>query len=729
MFSSMTNKPLYVAFLWHMHQPYYRDPMTGLYRLPWVRLHGTKDYLDMVEILRDFPLIRQNFNLVPSLLEQLLDYTEHGAKDVFLEVGRKPADELSQDERVFILENFFLANWDTMIRPFPRYYELLMKRGVHVVRSALPRVSKYFSEGDFRDLQVFFNLSWMDPTFRSTDPLLKMLSERGRNYTEDDKRMLFDKQFEILRRIIPAYREMYLKGQIELSFSPFYHPILPLLCDTDVARVAMPDVRLPEKRFRHPEDAEKQITEGRTYLEKTFGRVPSGMWPSEGSVSEEVLRISSRLGIKWVGTDEGILSNSLRKSLRDQGGTVIEPHLLYMPHTCEGVSIVFRDRAISDLIGFTYSRWEPKKAADDLIQRLLNIRSSLSTDSPHLVSIILDGENAWEYYENDGRDFFLHLYEGLSREKRLQTITISDFIDSHGHGERLGSLYPGSWINSNFAVWIGHEEDNQAWDYLAETRNALEVFSRQGGEPRGNNAWKALYTAEGSDWNWWYGDDHTTESQEDFDALFRNNLIACYREMGRDVPEHFFEAILRRDREITPALTVRGFIRPKIDGLVTSYYEWYQGAQLDVKKSGGSMHKSESLISTVYFGFDKDNLFLRIDAKIPFSDFSEGTEIAVFSSGPAPMRITCPVKSGLILAELSEKRGEDWEKVKDLREAAIKDVFEIGIPFAELKAGEKDELNLFISVRRGGEEIERCPWRGYLTVSVPTADFESMMWY
>jgi alpha-amylase/alpha-mannosidase (GH57 family) len=725
----MTNKPLYVSFLWHMHQPYYRDPLTGIYRLPWVRLHGTKDYLDMVEVLRDFPLIKQNFNLVPSLLEQLLDYTEHGARDVFLDVGRKPADELSQDDRLFLLENFFLANWDTMIRPLPRYYELLVKRGLHVVGSDLPRIAKYFSEGDFRDLQVYFNLCWMDPMFRNSDPLLKMLSEKGRNYTEDDKRLLFEKQLEILRRIIPTYREISLRGQIELSFSPFYHPILPLLCDTDVAKVAMPEATLPRKRFHHPEDAEKQITEGRAYFEKLFGFVPAGMWPSEGSVSEEVLKISSRLGIKWVGTDEGILSNSLRKSLRDQSGTVIEPHLLYTPHTFEGVSIVFRDRTLSDLIGFTYSRWEPKKAADDLIQRLLHIRNSLSTDSPRLVSIILDGENAWEYYENDGRDFFLHLYEGLSREKRLQTITYSDFIDNHARGDRMGNLYPGSWINANFGVWIGHEEDNMAWDYLTEARDRLEMVSGQVSDPGNGDAWKALYTAEGSDWNWWYGDDHTTETQEAFDELFRNNLIACFRNTGGEVPEHYFEPILRRDREVSSTLAIRGFIRPKVDGLVTSYYEWYQAARLDVRKSGGSMHKSESLISMVYFGFDKEHLFLRIDPKIPFSDFDEGTVISVFSSGPAQMRVSCPVKSGLIGAELSEKKGADWQKIKDLRDAAIQDILEIGIPFADLNAREKDELSLFISVRRGGEEIERCPWRGYATLVVPTADFEAMMWY
>ncbi len=280
-----------------MHQPYYKDPATDIYRLPWVRLHGTKDYLDMLEILKDFPAIKQNFNLVPSLLEQLRDYTDNSARDSFLDATRKRASDLSLDDKLFVLENFFLANWENMIKPFPRYYELLLKRGTHFIRADLIRMVKYFSEADFLDLQVLFNLCWIDPFFRENDPFLKTLVEKERNYTEDEKSVLIEKQMEILKRIIPAYREMAATGQVELSLSPFYHPITPLLCDTDIARVAMPGVNLPRRRFACPEDAQKQIELGIAYFEKVFHYRPAGMWPSEGSVSEEVLRIMSSFGI------------------------------------------------------------------------------------------------------------------------------------------------------------------------------------------------------------------------------------------------------------------------------------------------------------------------------------------------------------------------------------------------------------------------------------------------
>ncbi len=346
-----------------------------------------------------------------------------------------------------------------------------------------------------------------------------------------------------------------------------------------------------------------------------------------------------------------------------------------------------------------------------------------------MVSIILDGENAWEHYKNDGRDFFLYLYEGLSREERIKTTTVSGFINEFGGGDRLEHVFPGSWINSNFGIWLGHEEDNLAWDYLSETRDKLQEIQNQDPSLDTTDAWKALYVAEGSDWNWWYGDEHSTETQEDFDELFRFNLMKVFKELGRDVPSQLFVPILRHDRSVSPALLIRGFIKPRIDGLVTSYYEWYQGAQLDVKKSGGSMHKSESLIDTVYYGFDKDTLFLRIDPRIPFAEFDEDVEFLIITSRPADIKIAYPLRGKKKAAELFEKTGEEWKMIKEINEVAALDVFEIGVSFADMKAREKDEIDLFLSIRKGGEEVERCPWRGHISVIVPTEDFEALMWY
>ncbi len=718
---------LHIAFLWHMHQPYYKDPFTGVYRLPWVRLHGTKDYLDMAAALEEFPDIKQTFNLVPSLLEQIIDYTDNNAKDAFLEVTLKKASELTDDERVFILENFFLANWDTMVRPFPRYYELLLKRGLRFSRTDLRRTIRYFTDGDFLDLQALFNLTWIDPIFRAQDAFLSQLVAKGKEFTEEEKRLLVEKQFSLLRAIIPKYKELSQRGQIEISTTPFYHPILPLLWDTNTAREPVPEVRLPKRRFSHPEDAKKQIEMAVEYYEALFGRKPGGMWPSEGSVSEDVVRAFHEAGIQWIATDEDILARSLREGLRGSSGNVLKPEILYSAYEYSGVSMIFRDHKISDLLGFVYSGWDPKSAAHDLIDRLLQIQGSLPQHERYIVPIILDGENAWEYYRNDANDFFRYLYEGLSKNERLKTTTVSEFLELQGRRRKLERLAAGSWIYANFNVWIGHEEDNTSWDYLTETRDALEKFQKAHPEQDLDSAWKSLYVAEGSDWNWWYGDEHSTELAEEFDELYRLNLMKVYKELGKDAPPQLHVPVLREDRAVAPVLEIRGFIHPRIDGIMTSYFEWYQGAQLDVGKSGGSMHMTESLISRIYYGFNQDTLFIRVDPRGALEAFPEESALSIEIIRPFPFRVDIPLRKGATAKLLGRSDGE-WSEIREITDVAVDEILECAVPFSDIRAKERDELNIFITVRKEGEQFERCPWRGYITVTVPTPDFEAMMW-
>jgi alpha-amylase/alpha-mannosidase (GH57 family) len=739
----MKDNPLNIAFLWHFHQPNYKDPLTNRYRLPWVRLHGVKDYLDMVKKAEKFPSLKLTFNLVPSLLEQLNDYVENDAKDVYLLLTQKSPSDLTEAERLFILENFFLANWENMIKPYPRYYELLARRGFRFTKKDLFKVSRYFSDNDIRDLQVLFNLSWVDPTFRNADPFLYGLIEKGRDFTEDEKQELISKQLEILRDIIPVYKQITAQGQVEFSVSPFNHPILPLLYDTNVARIAMPDMVLPKKRFSHPEDAQRQIEMAISYFERLFGYLPSGIWPPEGSVSEDIAGIIKSKGIKWVATDEEVLSRSLSKTLRNANGYPIHPQILYKPYSYNGLSILFRDHILSDLIGFSYSGWNTENAVKDLISRLLEIKNALPYDRPYLVPIIVDGENAWEYYINDGNDFLDLLYDALTRDKRFRTVRITEFIEEHGQGDSLHYLYPGSWINANFSIWIGHEEDNLAWDYLAQAREDLAAYAASHPDADLSKAWEAIYVAEGSDWNWWYGDEHATETHDDFDELFRGYLIKVYEIIGCDIPHHLHIPIKIESRTIKPQIEPRGFINPKIDGLMTSYFEWLLGAFIDVKRSGGSMHKSESFVSGIYYGFNKDNLYIRVD---PMKTSGE-TQGQIFFH----INILHPFVFKLIFAPLSksnqaalyEKVDEQWVMVKDSLRAAFKDILEIEIPFADIKVKENDEIHFCVDVILNGtngalpgdypakraDTLERCPWRGYITVTVPASHFEALMWY
>lgn len=720
----MKRHPLYLVFLWHMHQPYYKDPLKGTYRLPWVRLHGTKDYLDMVSLLEEFPSIKQNFNLVPSLLEQLKDYVDGNAKDEFLGLSLKDAGELNDSERLFLLENFFLANWQTMIRPFPRYRELLAKRGRTVTREGLSRLIRYFSDQEIRDLQTLFNLVWIDPSIRKQDHVLTELERKGSNYSEDEKRYIVLKHLEILKDIIPKYKEVSQRGQIELSISPFYHPILPLLYDTYCARIALPQLKLPSHRFAHPEDVRVQVEKGLEYFEQAFGFRPSGMWPSEGSISEEVIRECSSLGIRWMASDEDVLGASLGISFRDSSGNVKEPFRLYRPHNYENVMLFFRDHRLSDLIGFVYSQWRPEDAARDFISRLREIHRSLD-DKPYIVSIIMDGENAWEYYENDGRDFLEALYRGLSQEEQIRTITIKEYIEKFSDmwSEGLKRIHPGSWISGNFSIWIGHEEDNLAWDYLKLTRDELVRFEKSHPDIDTSAAWKFIYIAEGSDWNWWYGDEHVSETQEEFDELFRNNLIAVYRFMGKEPPGYLLVPIIREDRATEPSITIRGFISPRLDGLVTSYFEWLQAATLDVARSGGSMHKVESLFEKVYYGFDRENLYVRLDGKKRPQEILNEQVLVIKFLNPQFYRVEVRENEALLM----ELKQDKWHAVTGLQ-IGINEIVEIAIPFQALGVKENDEIGFIIHIERNGETLERIPLRGHIRFTVPGPYFEAIMW-
>lgn len=465
-----------LAFLWHQHQPYYPDDVAGENPMPWVRLHGVKDYYGMALHLQEVPEFRCTINLVPSLLQQLIAYTDFGATDRFLDVSRIPADALTEADSLFLLDHFFMANPDQMIRPFARYAELYQRRGLgqKIAREALRR----FKEADLRDLQVWFNLTWVHPLAVEQDDCLKALSEKGRNFTEADKSALLDKHLEILRRVLPLHKKLAESGQIELTTTPYFHPILPLLFDKKLAREAIPDVKLPRYSGGYPEDAEIHVRRAVESHTQIFGKKPTGMWPAEGSVCQSMLPLLAKHGIRWIATDEEVLSASTAGAVcRDGHGHVRHPEKLYRPYKVrEGdaeLSIVFRDHALSDLIGFHYQRTEPNAAVDNFLGALHGIKKGVGSNSPTLVPVILDGENCWEHYPGGGVEFLRTLYQKCSKTQGIYSTRISDYLERHPPTETLPRLFAGSWISHNFAIWVGHEEDNTAWDALHAARDYL----------------------------------------------------------------------------------------------------------------------------------------------------------------------------------------------------------------------------------------------------------------
>src|SRR5215469_237514 len=365
---------LRIIILWHQHQPFYKDLVSGEYRLPWVRLHALKDYYGMVKLLDEFPNVHQNFNLVPSLIVQIQDYVAGTAQDPFLNVAAKRAPDLSADEKRFALQYLFQANPVHMIGRYPRYHELWER--FRSAGDSPERAEKYFQTQDLTDLQVLSQLAWFDEFFLE-EPDIGGLMKKGRNYSLDDQCLVVVRQRDLLAKVLPAHAEAAQRGAIEISTSPFYHPILPLICDTNQGAVSTPGLPLPQNRFRHPEDAREHLQRGLDLHEKVFGIRPKGVWPSEGSVSEEVLSITHSLGVNWMATDEGVLGRTLGMNLARDGGGRLSGNAaenLYTIHRYEKgqtqMHLVFRDHAISDLVGFVYSGMAPQDAANHLMHNI-----------------------------------------------------------------------------------------------------------------------------------------------------------------------------------------------------------------------------------------------------------------------------------------------------------------------------------------------------------------------
>lgn len=604
--------PLRLAILWHQHQPYYKSE--GEYLLPWTRLHATKDYREMATALERFPDVRATVNVVPSLLLQLQDYAENGAPDKVLRISRIPATELSPDDKAYILRQFFLCNVERMVLPHKRYAELY--RAVHSADGKItPEKVNRFSTQDWLDIQTWYALTWIGEYALEEEPFARLM-KKGKEFTETEKQELLDASLKIVGDVIPTYRRLTGTGQVELSVTPFYHPILPLLCNSFAALEAMPNATLPTHRIAWRDDAGTQIARAVEFFRDTFGAAPQGMWPSEGSVSTDALELIRENGLHWAASDEEIIRRTL-------GGNAEQlPHCFpWQVKTPAGpIDMVFRDREMSDAIGFVYAGIDPEEAAQDFIGKALHRREQILAFhgeeglAQAMLPVILDGENCWEYYEKNGRPFLEALYRLLSETEELRTVTVSEGLAEIGaHTKRtLGRIAAGSWIGGNFKIWMGHQEDNTAWDLLADARSALLEARGAIPEEQFRNAYEEILIAEGSDWFWWYGDENTSANQEDFDRLFREHLHNVYRLIERPAPETLNTPI-HHVEQVPKVLPPSGPICPSTTGLRSSAGEWNHAGHFRVKAHGGAMHRGEISEGQVLYGTDGIHFFLRYD--------------------------------------------------------------------------------------------------------------------
>jgi alpha-amylase/alpha-mannosidase (GH57 family) len=731
-----------VAFLWHMHQPYYEDLVTREHILPWVRLHALKDYYGMVALLREFPAVRMTFNLVPSLLVQLEAFAANRAHDRYLDLSLKPAAELTEQDVAFMLQNFFHAQRQRMIDVYPRYAELLAHRGPVTTSREARGAARRFNVDDLRDLQVWQKLAWLDPLYLENDARVRGLIAKDRSFTEGDKALLRTVELELLNAVIPAYREAAARGQVELSTSPFYHPILPLLCDTDIYKRTHPDSTMPRQRFVHPEDALEQLTSAVACHERLFGRRPSGLWPSEGSVSDAMVPLAEQAGFEWMASDELILARTLGTTFsRDPDGRIEQPERLYRPYAiatgAARVSCAFRDHAMSDLIGFHYAGRPADAAADDLVSRLIDAGrryAARAGGAEAMIPVILDGENAWEHFEGGGRPFLRALYGRLSRHPELRTVTLGEA--TRGPKAELAGIFPGSWIDANFYIWIGHRDDQRAWSQLAEARSTLDnpgvtdpvVVAR---------ARQEVLIAEGSDWFWWYGDDHSSEHDLEFDDLFRRHLRNVYRLLQKPVPDELFVSNISAGAAPPAETRPAGLLTPTLDGEESSYFEWLGAGRLEVRDVAGAMHqtdRSAAVISLVWFGFDRSRFYVRLDGTRRIADLlAEGSEFWLTFLEPEGLRFAVQAREGNVTGAYWERPAgtPQWvERGAGGAAVAAGTVLEIALPLDDLHLPSvQARVAFFVAVydmRRS--ELERHPAHRPIEAEVPDAGFEARNW-
>jgi alpha-amylase/alpha-mannosidase (GH57 family) len=722
---------IHLVVLWHMHQPQYRDPESGRYVLPWTRLHGLKDYWGMVKVLEEFPNFHATFNVVPALGLQLEEYASGTFNEPWFDLAFRDAEQLTKECKAEILQRAFQVNHERLLSRWPRFLELY--EWSRQAGNAQAIVT--FTPRDWRDLQLLSQLAWMEEEWIARDPEINRLSAKGKDFTEKDKTALKLKQLEFLRLVLPIYREAAARGQIEISTTPFYHPILPLVCDSDIARIANPSTPLPRRAYRHPEDAREQLRRAIEYHERVFGVKPAGLWPSEGSVSDETLRIAAEEGFQWFGTDEGVLGRTLNIGFfREASGLPANAERLYRPWRVQmgatGITGLFRDHHISDLIGFVYSRMDAKAGAADLHGRLRAIGERVQSKQPLTVCLFLDGENAWEYYPGNGREFLREFYGRIQADSDFRALTASEAIAAAGEISQTPGIFPASWINANFDVWIGHAEDVQAWDYLWDAR---EVYSRsedaraQGrkdapSEEALKQAKESLLAAEGSDWCWWYGPEHSTANDAEFDALYRRHLTGVYRALGKVAPDELAKPI-KRQPERALHLHPSEYLRVDVNGRDTSYFEWLGAGLYSPERRSGAMHGRMFYLHELRYGFEPERLCIRLD---PFPDALaelEDAEFRITVQANAEVTLMAKLSQGKLVEYAVEQERLCLLNPSKSASAAYEQILEIAIHKELFDLRGVTRLRIGVALWHGGLPVDVLPAEGVLDVPLGEENF------
>ena len=682
-------KRLNIAFIWHFHQPVYQENFTDDFVMPWVRLHATKDYLDMLLRCEDHKKIKLNFNISATLLNSIERYVQ-GTDDLHSKLLICKDNKLTEMDKNFILQYFFDVNYSTMIMQREYYAELYNKR-----YSKEDISINDFTNQEYFDIVANYTLCWIDAKFYLMYPELKYLSEKQKNYTYEDRKRIYEIQSDIIRKIIPYYKKFQDEGRIEISTSPYYHPIIPLLLDINEAKCSYNE-NLPDKSPLFAQDAKEQTKKALDYFEKVFGRRPKGIWLPEHCISMASVEMLNELNVSWTVTDEGILANTLgREFARDFEGNLEAPFDLCVHYKFNSrnnkVNVLFADSFFSNLVGFGYGNYDGKVAANDFYEKIKTVQSKLqfSPKEDHLLTVAMDGENCWESYQNDGNEFLDTLYELIENDDTLQTVLVSDFIQK-AKPEKLDNIASGSWINRNFDLWIGEPTKNLAWIYLDKTRNDLFKYSKELSDSAKTDkeklearkkidaAKEEIFVAEGSDWLWWYGEPNESSNDHIFDFLFRAHLKNVYNALNKPSPKHLDvplasiigKPIRQPRRHITPNIYLKFELNK--NNLANSIYFIKNQVFIYLKP------ENQTLTSPVRIALRTENLYPVLE-----NQFSHELKFSFNEHELVPPQLLKAVYGGMWQVQLIRKVSY-----------AYKDTIEVALSFDDLgvAAGERVEF-------------------------------------
>ncbi len=746
-------KELSLAFVWHFHQPNYQTQPNGIRLMPWARLHAIKEYLDMLIIIDKFPNIKLNFSLVPALIDAIEDYSKDG-HDIHSKLTVTPLKELTDDDKIYILNYFFDVNYENKISKNPRYNELYLKR----YNNSEVNIND-FSDQDYADIMMLFNLVWFDDIWKNVYPELKTFEKKGRNYTLKDRQQLIELNRKIIRQIIPSFKKYQDAGRIEIMTSPYNHPILPILINPNDLKIPGLKNPMPDCKIALMVDVKDQLKMALEKMEATFGVKPKGIWPSEHCISQKTLDVLANMDTEWVITDESVLSNSIKKEfIRDFRGCYEDPYdlcslYLYKTKREKEINIIFRNSVFPNLITFEYPKHDSVLCAEDLYGRIKNIYDKLENapDKSHLLTIAMDGENCWEYYAKDGAVFLDKLYSLINNDESLKTVLISDYIKKNKKTQKpLKKVTTGSWLNQEFQLWIAEPTKNLAWKYLVETRNVLKAAEKSGEYTKEQiqAAKSEIYIAEGSDWFWWYGEPNNSGQDHIFDFMFREHLKNVYILLDKQFPEYLDMPLMAYMGK--PLKNPVREITPNINGIVKDNDEWLNAGCIDIPD--GPILNENKIFNRIYFGNDKDNLYLRFDTNKYFIDnkdsfkeyysiyvyvksfdhnveqsssvrttnkadmilpilldgYNKEIKFALTSSRKYPMQFSESVKDGL------------WELNWNHHIKFVQDeIYEVSIPFDDLKIQPGESFDFFIITGCSGVTEDIYPKDSALTLTRP----------